>query len=75
MNSARTITGVDVDEQVRADPPGQVRQARHGLRLAGEIDPDAALTPDDQVEPLVPQGRGQRFASRLTGARSPTSPG
>ena len=57
---------VDVDEQIRVDPPGQVDQSPHDVGMAREIDPDAALAPDDQVHLLVCQSFGDRFAGPLT---------
>ena len=65
---------VDVDQQVRTDPPGQLRQVLRGVGVAGEIDSHAALSPDEQVRLLARQGGGEGGAGRLT-ARGVVDPG
>ena len=62
VDSATGRPCIDVDQQVRSDAPSKFDKTIHGRGVAGEIDADAALAPDHEVDPLT----GQRFSERLT---------
>ena len=57
---------IDVDQQICADLSTQLDQARHGIGVAGQIDADAALTPDHEVNALACQLFGERLTGGLT---------
>lgn len=69
VDAAGWGAGIDVDQQIGADAPGQVGQPGGDVRMCGQVHRDAAFAPHRQVDLLTAQAVGQALAGGLAGGR------